>query len=81
MRDRYERALVVGVGEGLSAALARLLAREGMKVGLASRSVEKLGPLAAETGAVTQRCDATARPRWRRCSRRWTPPSAGRRRW
>ena len=61
MRDRYGRALIVGVGEGLSAALARLLARAGMKIGLASRSVEKLGPLAAETGAVTQRCDATSR--------------------
>jgi NAD(P)-dependent dehydrogenase (short-subunit alcohol dehydrogenase family) len=61
MRDRYGRALIVGAGEGLSAALARLLARAGMKVGLASRSVAKLAPLAAETGAVTQRCDATAR--------------------
>lgn len=59
MRDHYERALIVGVGEGLSASLARLFAREGMRVGLAARSVEKLAGLAAETGAATQRCDAT----------------------
>lgn len=59
MRDHYERALIVGVGEGLSASLARLFAREGMRVGLAARFVEKLAGLAAETGAATQRCDAT----------------------
>jgi NAD(P)-dependent dehydrogenase (short-subunit alcohol dehydrogenase family) len=60
MRDHYERALIVGVGDGLGASLARLFAREGMRVGLAARSVEKLAGLAAETGAVTHRCDATA---------------------
>ncbi|WP_019013569.1 SDR family NAD(P)-dependent oxidoreductase [Elioraea tepidiphila] len=59
MRDHYERALIVGVGAGLSASLARLFAREGMRVGLAARSVDKLAGLAEETGAVTQRCDAT----------------------
>jgi NAD(P)-dependent dehydrogenase (short-subunit alcohol dehydrogenase family) len=59
MRGHYERALIVGAGEGLSASLARLFAREGMRVGLAARSVEKLAGLAAETGAVTHRCDAT----------------------
>jgi NAD(P)-dependent dehydrogenase (short-subunit alcohol dehydrogenase family) len=61
MRDRYERALIVGAGEGLSAALARRLAGAGMKVGLAARSVQKIDALAAETGAATQRCDATSR--------------------
>ena len=55
------RALIVGAGEGLSAALARRLAGAGMKVGLAARSVQKLDALAAETGAATQRCDATSR--------------------
>jgi NAD(P)-dependent dehydrogenase (short-subunit alcohol dehydrogenase family) len=59
MRDHYERALIVGVGAGLSASLARLFAPEGMRVGLAARSVEKLAGLAEETGAVTQPCDAT----------------------
>ena len=59
MRDHCERALIVGVGDGLSASLARLFAREGMRVGLAARTVEKLAGLAAETGAATKRCDAT----------------------
>jgi len=54
----YERALIVGAGAGLSAALARLFSREGMKVALASRSTEKLAPLCAETGARAFRCDA-----------------------
>ena len=39
---QYERALIVGAGQGLSASLARLLAREGMKVALASRTPDKL---------------------------------------
>jgi NAD(P)-dependent dehydrogenase (short-subunit alcohol dehydrogenase family) len=53
-----ETGLVVGVGQGLSASLARLFAGEGMRVHVAARSVEKLGALAAETGAVAHRCDA-----------------------
>ena len=36
MADR-EKALIVGVGGGLSASLARLFAREGMTVALAAR--------------------------------------------
>ena len=55
---RYERALIVGAGTGLSAALARIFSREGMKVALASRGPEKLAPLCAETGARAFRCDA-----------------------
>lgn len=51
-------ALIVGVGDGLSASLARLLAREGFRVELAARNVEKLGALAAETEARTHTCDA-----------------------
>jgi NAD(P)-dependent dehydrogenase (short-subunit alcohol dehydrogenase family) len=57
----YRTALIVGAGSGLSAALARVFAREGLKVALAARSVEKLGPLARETGARTFACDATKR--------------------
>ncbi len=41
-----ERALIVGVGEGLSASLARLFAGEGMKVALAARNTDKLTGLA-----------------------------------
>ena len=55
---RYERALIVGVGQGLSASLARLFAREGMRVALASRHPDKLAPLCKETGARSFACDA-----------------------
>ena len=54
----YRTALIVGVGSGLSASLARLFARNGMNVALAARSVEKLAPLARETGAQVFACDA-----------------------
>lgn len=53
-----EVALIVGVGKGLSASLAKLFAREGMRVALAARDVEKIKPLAAETAAETFACDA-----------------------
>jgi NAD(P)-dependent dehydrogenase (short-subunit alcohol dehydrogenase family) len=54
-----ETALIVGAGSGLSAALARLFAQEGMRVALAARDAQKLAPLAAATGAKTFRCDAS----------------------
>jgi NAD(P)-dependent dehydrogenase (short-subunit alcohol dehydrogenase family) len=54
-----ERALIVGAGAGLSAALARACARDGMDIVLAARDTQKLGPLAAETGAAAIACDAT----------------------
>jgi len=56
--SRYERALIVGAGAGLSAALARLFARDGMRVALASRSPGKLADLCKETGARAFACDA-----------------------
>lgn len=54
----YRTALIVGTGPGISASLARLLSANGIKVALAARNVEKLGPLAAETGASTFAVDA-----------------------
>ncbi len=54
-----ETALIVGVGEGLSASLARLFAGEGMKVALAARNADKLAALAGETGARAYACDAS----------------------
>ncbi|APH72809.1 SDR family NAD(P)-dependent oxidoreductase [Aquibium oceanicum] len=51
-------ALIVGVGDGLSASLARKLAARGMKLVLAARKVDKLEALAAETNGVTVSCDA-----------------------
>jgi NAD(P)-dependent dehydrogenase (short-subunit alcohol dehydrogenase family) len=61
MPSTYRTALIVGAGSGLSASLARLFGRNGMNVALAARSTEKLGALAAETGAATFACDASQR--------------------
>src|SRR5437867_3624495 len=55
----YKTALIVGAGLGLSASLARLLAREGLDVSLAARSVDDLASLCAEIGAAAYCCDAT----------------------
>jgi NAD(P)-dependent dehydrogenase (short-subunit alcohol dehydrogenase family) len=54
----YRTALIVGTGPGLSASLARLFTRNGLAVAVAARNVEKLAPLAAETGASAHACDA-----------------------
>ena len=56
---RFNTALIVGAGSGLSAALARVLAGEGIKVALASRSTADLDPLVQETGARSFVCDAS----------------------
>lgn len=53
-----ERALIVGAGAGLSAALARLFASEGFEVALAARDKAKLAGLADETHAHLYACDA-----------------------
>ncbi len=53
-----EIALIVGAGPGLSASIARLFSREGMRVVVAARNTEKLAALSAETGAQTFACDA-----------------------
>jgi len=55
---RYEKALIVGAGAGLSAALARLFSQESMRVALASRDPGKLSALCAETGARAFACDS-----------------------
>jgi short-subunit dehydrogenase len=52
-----ETALIVGVGAGLSASLARLFAAQGMKVALTARDTDKLTDLADEIGAMTVACD------------------------
>jgi len=57
----YRTALIVGVGSGLSASLARLFAKAGMKVALAARRAGNLTALAQETGAKAFACDSTNR--------------------
>jgi NAD(P)-dependent dehydrogenase (short-subunit alcohol dehydrogenase family) len=54
----YRTALIVGAGEGLSASLARLFAREKIQVALAARKIEKLGALCHDTGARAYACNA-----------------------
>jgi NAD(P)-dependent dehydrogenase (short-subunit alcohol dehydrogenase family) len=54
----YESALIVGVGSGLSASLARLFAREGLRVALAARDAGKLAELSWQLGAASFACDA-----------------------
>lgn len=54
----YRTALIVGVGAGLSAALARQLAGAGMTVALAARRAVELAPLAKEVGGKAFACDA-----------------------
>src|SRR5207245_6632353 len=51
--------LIVGAGTGLSAAIARRCAGDGMDVVLAARDVRKLAALAREIGATTVACDAS----------------------
>jgi NAD(P)-dependent dehydrogenase (short-subunit alcohol dehydrogenase family) len=57
----YRTALIVGVGSGLSASLARVFAKAGMTVALAARRPVELAPLAKEVGGKAFACDATNR--------------------
>ena len=51
--------LIVGAGSGISASFARLLAKDGYRVALASRDPAKLAPLASEINGTTHACDAS----------------------
>ncbi len=57
----YRTALIVGVGAGLSASLARLFTTAGITVALAARRGGELAALAKETGGRAFTCDATNR--------------------
>jgi Short-chain alcohol dehydrogenase of unknown specificity len=57
---QQEIALIVGSGPGLSASLARLFKREGMKVALAARNSKKLDGLVKEIDGRAYACDATS---------------------
>jgi NAD(P)-dependent dehydrogenase (short-subunit alcohol dehydrogenase family) len=54
----YRTALIVGVGSGLSASLARLFAKNGMKVALGARRADGLSELAKEVGGKAFVCNA-----------------------
>jgi short-subunit dehydrogenase len=57
----FHKALIVGAGAGLSAALARAFAKEGLAIALAARTTDDLRALATETGAQVFTCDAAKR--------------------
>src|ERR1700756_4638487 len=56
---QQEIALIVGAGPGLSASLARLFKKEGMKVALAARDAGKLDALVKEIDGRAYSCDAS----------------------
>ena len=58
---RYRTALIVGVGGGLSASVARIFTKAGMTIALAARRAADLAPLAKEVGGKAFACDATKR--------------------
>jgi NAD(P)-dependent dehydrogenase (short-subunit alcohol dehydrogenase family) len=58
---KFKTALIVGAGAGLSASLARALAKDGIKVALAARTTGDLDALVKQTGARAFACDATER--------------------
>ena len=55
-----EIALIVGSGPGLSASVARLFSKEGMKVALAARNTGKLADLVKEIDGRAYACDASS---------------------
>jgi NAD(P)-dependent dehydrogenase (short-subunit alcohol dehydrogenase family) len=59
MREqKYLTALIVGAGTGISASLARLFSKHGMKVAVAARDSNKLAALASEIDGQAFRVDA-----------------------
>jgi NAD(P)-dependent dehydrogenase (short-subunit alcohol dehydrogenase family) len=59
MAQSNPTVLVVGTGQGLSAALTRRFRSSGANVAIASRSKERLESLAQQTGAHAFACDAS----------------------
>jgi len=57
----YRTVLIVGVGSGLSASLARTFGKAGLNVALASRRGGELATLAKDIGGKGFACDATHR--------------------
>ena len=59
MLPKYQHALIVGAGSGLSASLSRLFGVQGLRVTMAARTVEDLKPLCGEIGAIAIPCDSS----------------------
>jgi len=59
MPESEPTVLIVGAGQGLSAALARRFSSSGAKVAIAARSKEKLAAVAEATGTRAFACDAS----------------------
>jgi NAD(P)-dependent dehydrogenase (short-subunit alcohol dehydrogenase family) len=57
MTPIYERALIIGAGNGLSASIARSFHAAGMEIALAARNTAKLKDLTAATKAQAFTCD------------------------
>ncbi|BBU63007.1 SDR family oxidoreductase [Methylosinus sp. C49] len=55
----YRAALIVGAGPGVGASLARRFSAAGLKVGVVAREAQRLGAVAAATGAEGFSADAT----------------------
>jgi NAD(P)-dependent dehydrogenase (short-subunit alcohol dehydrogenase family) len=55
----YKTALIVGVGAGLSASVARTFKKAGLTIALAARRAGDLAALAKEIGGKAFACDAT----------------------
>jgi len=53
------KALIVGAGSGTSASFARVLARQGARVALAARNIDKLAALTQEIDGLAIACDTT----------------------
>lgn len=58
-QPKPEKAIIIGVGDGLSASLARLFHKNGIAVSLASRQPENLTALCAETDAPAFACEVS----------------------
>src|SRR4051812_41136179 len=73
-----EVALIVGAGSGLSASLARLLAKEGFRVAIAARDAHKLISLKDEVDGLALACDATVPSQveasFREVEQKWSAP-------
>jgi len=54
----FASVLIVGAGPGLGSSLARRFSRDGARIAVAARTVEKLRPLEQEIGARAFACDA-----------------------